>query len=96
MTCCPDIEYAVSYLARFTAEPTNLVCKAVKRVMQYLVNTHDTQLHLGEVPSLTAVNKDLIMAIWKTAVAKDKPSPICDCEVYTNNISSIWMRTAPS
>ena len=56
MSCRPDIQYAVSYLARFTAEPTNLVCKAVKRVMQYLVNTHDTQLHLGgEVPSLTAM-----------------------------------------
>ena len=56
MTCRPDIQYAVSYLSRFTAEPTNLVCKAVKRVMQYLVNTHDTQLHLGgEVPSLTAM-----------------------------------------
>ena len=41
MTCRPDIQYAVSYLDRFTAEPTNLVCKAVKRVMQYLLNTHD-------------------------------------------------------
>ena len=34
-------------LARFTAEPTNLVCKAVKRVMQYLANAYDTQLYLG-------------------------------------------------
>ena len=56
ITCRPDIQHAVSYLARFTADPANLVCRAVKRVMQYLLNTHDTKLHLGgEVPSLAAM-----------------------------------------
>ena len=54
--CRPDIQYAVSCLARFTADPTNLVCRAVKRVMHHLSNTHDVRLHLGgEVPSLVAM-----------------------------------------
>ena len=36
---CYDLSSRHSdYLAIFKAEPTNLVCKAVKRVMQYLVN----------------------------------------------------------
>ena len=56
ITCRPDIQYAVSYLARFAADPTNLVCRAVYRVMQYLLNTHDLQLHLGgDVPKLSAM-----------------------------------------
>ena len=55
-TCRPDIAYATSYLARFTADPTKLVCLAILRLLKYLLNTHDRRLHLGGVrPSLVAM-----------------------------------------
>ena len=35
--------------------------------------------HRNKRDILAAVNKDLILGISKTAVAKDKPAPLCDC-----------------
>ncbi|KAI3655721.1 hypothetical protein MP638_001418, partial [Amoeboaphelidium occidentale] len=43
----PDIAFAVGYLCRFTAKPTEEHWKAVKRVIGYLLTTKDVSLSYG-------------------------------------------------
>ena len=49
----PDIAYAVSYLARFMANPGHAHWEAVKRVIRYLKGTKDWKLVLRKGGTLT-------------------------------------------
>ena len=49
----PDIAYAVSYLARFMANPGHAHWEAVKCVIRYLKGTKDTELIVGKGSTLT-------------------------------------------
>ena len=57
----PDIAFAVSYLARFTTHPSQLVCQAIVRVFQYLKGTKNmaiTFVREDGVPPLVYCDSD--------------------------------------
>ena len=46
----PDLAYAVSMLSRYTSNPTQVLCDALVRVLRYLKNTLDYELHYTKYP----------------------------------------------
>jgi hypothetical protein len=48
LATCPDIAFAVSTVARFSANPGPLHWDAVKRIFCYLAGTRDLWLSYGE------------------------------------------------
>jgi hypothetical protein len=48
----PDISFAVSKLSQFTSNPGDDHCRALERVMHYLVGTMDYGIHYSEYPAV--------------------------------------------